>query len=523
MLKVFIVEDEPLIRESLRQTLITFRPQFPIEYCGEAGDGEIALSMIQEVKPDILFTDIRMPFMDGLSLAKYAKKILPWLNVVIITGFEEIGYTKEAISIGVDGYITKPIQNNELAEILSKIIEQRRRIAVAQKDPDKQSLLLNQEFYREHFLSKLKANAYHADEIYQREPRLNCTFVGQSYSIIHGKVQPKAPTKHLYLELLSRYSTLFESDHHVLLTAYDDFHITAIITGADMQQVLNKAYYVADILTYELKKMAIDEFTIFIGPQTNRISNLGTILEQSETFSQQKVTKKNAIIEIDELNTPDHQLIDLTQLNSLLGQRTLSIDYFIKICEQNWQVFERQDEQKQYRFQLLNYLIAKIGEHKPSTPTFTSEYSTSHIETLAEKEDLTKLTIRLFLNELKQIVRSPQSNMTHGEYLIAQAIDYMKKNFANPDLSLQVMSDRLGISPAYLSTLFSQNESITFIDYLINLRLEKSKRLLETTNEKIIDITFDVGYNDPNYFSYIFKKKNGISPKEYRNQTHHSQ
>ncbi|MBE5939229.1 MAG: response regulator [Lachnospiraceae bacterium] len=112
MLKVFLVEDEFVIREGIKKKIDWTGNGY--EFCGEATDGEVAFPMIQKIKPDIVITDIKMPFMDGLTLSKLIKKELPDTEIIILTGYERFDYAKEAINIGVAQYLSKPINSEEL-------------------------------------------------------------------------------------------------------------------------------------------------------------------------------------------------------------------------------------------------------------------------------------------------------------------------------------------------------------------------------------------------------------------------
>ena len=119
MLKVFLVEDEIIVREGIRDRINWVENGF--EFSGEASDGELAYPMIQQIKPDIVITDIKMPFMDGLALSRLIRNELPWTKIIILSGYDEFQYAKEAISIGVTDYLLKPIGSAKVLETLLKI------------------------------------------------------------------------------------------------------------------------------------------------------------------------------------------------------------------------------------------------------------------------------------------------------------------------------------------------------------------------------------------------------------------
>ena len=119
MLKIFLAEDEVIVRETIKR-MIPWE-DLGFELVGEAADGEMALPLLLRQKPDLLITDIKMPFMDGLTLAKVAKKEIPGLKVVILSGYDDFNYAKQAINIGVEDYLLKPITKNALIERLTEI------------------------------------------------------------------------------------------------------------------------------------------------------------------------------------------------------------------------------------------------------------------------------------------------------------------------------------------------------------------------------------------------------------------
>lgn len=125
MLKVFLVEDETVIREGLRDRIPW--EQYGYRFVGEAADGEVALPLIRKTRPDVLITDIKMPFMDGLSLSRIVREEFSKTKILIISGYDDFEYAREAISIGVDQYILKPVTRMSLRKVLQELKEKSRQ------------------------------------------------------------------------------------------------------------------------------------------------------------------------------------------------------------------------------------------------------------------------------------------------------------------------------------------------------------------------------------------------------------
>ena len=152
MYQIFVVEDELLIRQSIRRMVENMGE--PYVCCGEASDGEMALSMMQELMPDIVLSDIRMPFLDGFELISHLKKVMPWVRVIIISGYGDFEYAQKAIRLGVDQYLLKPVRQQELVKAITELGESIERDKRAQGsvegfDPDDVHAALYQRFMKE--------------------------------------------------------------------------------------------------------------------------------------------------------------------------------------------------------------------------------------------------------------------------------------------------------------------------------------------------------------------------------------
>ena len=159
MYKVFLVDDEIVVREGIRSNFPWEETEFAL--AGEAPDGEIALSMLQDVKPDILITDIRMPFMDGLELCRQVSRTMPWIYIVILSGYDDFAYAREAISLGVKEYLLKPVSGQELRTVLERIAEriQEDKRQQASLNAYREQVASSSRFLREKLLSELYGGA----------------------------------------------------------------------------------------------------------------------------------------------------------------------------------------------------------------------------------------------------------------------------------------------------------------------------------------------------------------------------
>ena len=189
MLKVFLVEDETVIREGLRDRIPW--EQYGYRFVGEAADGEVALPLIRKTRPDVLITDIKMPFMDGLSLSRIVREEFPKTKILIISGYDDFEYAREAISIGVDQYILKPVTRMSLRKVLQELKE---KIEAEQEQEDFQSKLANEmheyeQFSIRHFFEQVLEGELCVTEIYDEAAKWSLDLSASCYNLLFLYVQ----------------------------------------------------------------------------------------------------------------------------------------------------------------------------------------------------------------------------------------------------------------------------------------------------------------------------------------------
>ena len=512
MLKVFIAEDEEIIRLSLRKQLAKLEKEGEVQFVGEASDGDMALSMMQELKPDLLLTDIRMPFMNGLDLARYAKEMLPWLHVIIISGYDDFAYSQEAISIGVDSYITKPVTTNELISAIMSSQKQIQQEYERQKQPDQKNKILHFEYYKEHFFHHLEKSGYEPGELIERQEKLNFNLLGQYLTALYVKLPQQHLNEQNYQHLILRFNEIFGSDKSVLSVVYDTLTIKGLVSGPTEAKSMEKAYYAADILKYELQSIEESAFVIALTElRNNLLVTQQYAIDNLEPFSGKIIRLADTVnIEDARFVLPDKTLLDLNQ--------DFRVTESINVILQGLQI--EKGFSSSYAYQISQYLMKFLEKLDTNQgKKVLAEYQESDLVLISNTPSVYRLLLEVLLTAIKNGVKEKSYQKKEQEHPVVTTVyKEMLENYSDPNLSLQAAADDTGVSLTYLSTLFSQTKGKTFIDALTEIRLNHAKELLKETDLLITAIAFEIGYNDPNYFSYLFKKKVGISPKAFRTE-----
>jgi len=528
MFTVFLVEDETLIRQNMRNAIEN--GDEPFSCVGEAGDGELALTIIQDVKPDILVTDIKMPFMDGLTLARHAKSILPWLRIIIVSGYDDFDLARQAIGIGVDQYILKPVAGKDLFAALrtagEKITEYKKQSVSFMKN------LSNEEMVRNalvgSFLEQLCNGEIEADEALRRANELSLSLLGRHYAVAIALWEEKDgyPNRQ---EVISKVKYQLSEATDVLYYMSGMDHVVLIVKGAEEIDTIGRAYHLAQTLKHEVEDGGSATLTIGISAVTNRISGIHDAWREAsvllKTFARAQHGRIFRTGDLGQADSPVVASLDElfdTDMESRLklaspGEVPAIVGEFMK------NLGSREMQGMLYRYYALMDLTAAamriIKNFNPAMDRseLTGEIAGSEqvIASAVNVGECTELATKICM---KFIELRDRGNNCHHRKLVRKACDYIKANYNNPDISLNTVATHVSLSSTHFSTIFAQEMSETFIDYLTGVRIEKAKELLVTTDDKIVNIAFSVGYNEPNYLSYLFRKHEGLSPKEYRQQ-----
>lgn len=534
MLRVFIAEDERIIRETLRDTVPWTK--YGYTFAGEAADGELALPLIREKRPDVLITDIRMPFMDGLDLSRLVLQEFPQTKIIIISGFDDFEYARQAVGLGVDRYLLKPITKNDLITVLGEVrekieSEQAQMNYLAQFRQEAQEY---EQYARRNFFEQVVAGQLSVQQIYENAEKLDLDLRAQSYAIALFSIPPEkdplpggysAPLAQARDDLVAHF---LKYPEYILfrwnLTTY------AVLIKGDSDKMAGYTRRCIDSVgtQHEAHEGQRGGYVAVSSP-TQRLSALPQCFEEvSRLWAYRHIAPQQHILTPDtaalltgaagtqSLFELDAGAVDPALLAGVLHHAGAEeIPGFV--AEYIGRVAPALDSAP-----FCQYLMLSV---RFTAARFAASLSVDQQELFDGLDclDLVGQTVTRgqLCHYMTTILRRAvllRDNAAGRQYrtLLKQAVAYIDAHFTDEDLSLNRVAQEVNISANYLSAVFSQEIGATFVEYLTSRRMELARTLLRTTDQRSGEIAAAVGYRDPHYFSFLFKKTQGCTPRDYR-------
>lgn len=537
MLKTFLAEDEIVVRENIKK-MVPWE-QYGFELVGEASDGEMALPLIKKLKPDLLITDIKMPFMDGLTLSKVVKKELPDIKIVILSGYDDFNYAKEAIGIGVEDYLLKPITKNAFLERLCEI-RSRYEHEKSQREYYEQFHREMQEYEQNSsrdFFEGLISGTMDMGEMYERADKLGLDIVAEAYNILIFTLESEnaaAGQSETYSEwevrAWEKIEGLFADNSYAMLFRNNVFSYGVLVKEQRDNPEKNTRDCVESIRAILADAPAGQPWFIAAGEPVTRLSNMkhsyntaaqtyarrylydGHILYYRDLKDEELAKDDGRYLKKVDINAMDPAIIQKF-LGSGLKEETGNFvrDYFHAIGKEPLasMVF-RSYVILNVRFSVLSFLnrmgYCASALEESDTEDALEQGGASTEAAMAYAERILQKAIE---------IRDENSGNKNRD-ILENSIEYIKNHYMDENMSLNAVAQVANISANHFSALFSQNIGQTFIEYLTGIRMEHAKELLRCTGKRASEIALEVGYKDSHYFSYLFKKTQGMTPSDYR-------
>lgn len=535
-IKVFLVEDEMVIRRGIKNSIDWEKEGYI--FCGEASDGELAYPMIIKEKPDILITDIRMPFMDGLELCKLVKEELPNIKILILSGYDEFDYAKEAIRLGVTEYLLKPISSGKLLEALNGVSESIRR---EKEDKDlvrkyMEEMRENTEHEKQKFFEQMIAGNLSMADALETGKKYEMNLSAGMYNLLLfrftlGEENRKSgellgEAEYAIKKLTERLEYVFEFQRDVEGWAF-------LLMADNEEQMSERVKELSKDLEEIMKNYSTITYFGGIGQPVARLRELEESFREAERALAARFTMElNRIISVEDIrmaqNVDTLDDIEITSFGEIEKTRTMlekflnngaedEIDEFVDVYinelpEENLKsVLMRQYIIMDAYIVMMSFCEKIEGiEGKMQAQSEELKNSMKTIQTLEEIKNYIRMLLKKIIG-----VRDTISGRRYSD-IIEIAKDQIRKTYMSDEISLNTIAAEVGMSPSYFSSIFSKEMGKTFVEYLTEIRMDRAKELLMCSSMKTSEIGYEVGYKDPHYFSYIFKKTQNCTPKEFR-------
>lgn len=535
-IKVFLVEDEMVIRRGIKNSIDWEKEGYI--FCGEASDGELAYPMIIKEKPDILITDIRMPFMDGLELCKLVKKELPNIKILILSGYDEFDYAKEAIRLGVTEYLLKPISSGKLLEALNGVSESIRR---EKEDKDlvrkyMEEMRENTEHEKQKFFEQMIAGNLSMADALETGKKYEMNLSTGMYNLLLfrftlGEENRKSgellgEAEYAIEKLTERLEYVFEFQRGVEGWAF-------LLMADNEEQMSERVKELSKDLEEIMKNYSTIAYFGGIGQPVARLRELEESFREAERALAARFTMElNRIISVEDIrmaqNVDTLDDIEITSFGEIEKTRTMlekflnngaedEIDEFVDVYinelpEENLKSVLMRQYIIMDAYIVMMSFCEKIegieGEMQAQSEELKNSMKT--IQTLEEIKNYIRMLLKKIIG-----VRDTISGRRYSD-IIEIAKDQIRKTYMSDEISLNTIAAEVGMSPSYFSSIFSKEMGKTFVEYLTEIRMDRAKELLMCSSMKTSEIGYEVGYKDPHYFSYIFKKTQNCTPKEFR-------
>lgn len=534
-MKVFLVEDEYIVREGIKNNIDWEKNGY--DFCGEASDGELAFPMISEKRPDIVITDIRMPFMDGIELSRMIKEEYPEIKIIILSGHEEFEYAKAAIQIGVEEYLLKPINGDELLQVVNRVAqkikeENESRETLQEGEGDE-----NFEYAKRQLLSSLIDDNASLSDAMEQGKKIHLNLMAQCYNIMMLKLQRKNKEQGFSQRILELYKTmedtLKEQDGQSIMFDRAPEGKVILFMGSGEEEIRRNM----DVFAGQFREILpeYEDVTYFgsVGVPVMRLRELGESYEAaSHGFSYRFLTEPNQFVD-------NHTVFDQARNEKKFSCSIGSVD-IQNLDKQKIESFLKGGEMDEIQFFVEEYM-KNTGDAGKNSMIFRQYivmdmfFAASHFltqitdgreqlgEPFESPEQMQKIVSDLeatvvYIKELFTKVMQVRDAQTteHNSDVVENAKKYISENYHDEELTLNTVAHEVNVSPNHLSAMFSQKTGQTFVKYLTDVRMHRAKELLKCTSKRSNEICEEVGYRDPHYFSHLFKKNVGCSPIQYR-------
>lgn len=530
--RVIVVDDEEEIREGIIRKIDWNALGY--EVVGSAENGVEALELAEHLHPDVIMTDIKMSFMDGLQLCERIAEQMPSVKIIIFSGFDDFEYAQKAIKLNVTEYLLKPVNAQELTKTLQKLKCQLDQELADQRDIEmlRRNYRESLPVLREQFLVGLLEGRVPRQRVQAQAEMFQLQLDAKYWTValLHAEDAPAhalsadAPlggaqelipisVSKIVGETLGRFchfTSFLYTDNVVILADFQwEGGVTNLITG--LNEVCKSA-----------ERVLGGDICAGIGGLCGNLNELSRSYQEAQSaLDYSAILGEGRAIYIKDVE-PDASVQlqfgeqeERTLLNAIkLGGE----EEITKVVNELFSRFESQlipvGQYQIYLVELVTALLRVVRTYELNTEEiFGEEFN---YFTMIFSHSPSKIRQWLIESCIRIGAQVKRERLDSTKLLARNAKQYIEEHYMDPEISVEKLCAFLHVSPAYFSTVFKRETEMSFVSYLTEVRLQHALNLLNTTNDKTYVIAGKVGYTEPNYFSYVFKKRFGVSPSKYR-------
>lgn len=517
MYTVVVADDERELRQALIRKVDWEDAGFTV--VGEAGNGAEALELVERLEPDLLLTDIRMPFLNGIELARQVREVRPATQIAFLSGYDDFSYAQQAIQYNIISYMLKPISSAEMLEELKKIknrIDEKFREFISSS----QERVEMSEFLMPLLLDGFQKEADEEQNQHLMEEAVRCGLMKDSHSEFcytvmaasivdeQGKNVTSRDTVNAIDMILRKYirHTSFYTEGRVISLL--------LATQAGFDKYL---HILVEDIAQSVKRIMGLTCSVGISRPVSRLSSVHEAYVEAMNAMGYSRNSEAGVYFISDVERTE--IFDLEMIESIVSE----IENLIRGGDRR----ELED--------CLNRTFDRVKGERPASMSvsflmvqlvssvFRIAYAVGDQDAIRELQKCTPLQGNILEDTQEMCARCIHFCLTARELISEQrkksstvlcerALELIASRYADPDLSLMSISTEIAVSPNYLSALIKRMTGSTFVDILAKKRIEAAKELLLCSSMKIKEISEKCGYNDQHYFSYCFKKYTGTSP-----------
>jgi len=509
MIKILIVDDEEVERDGMQAILQKAYPNLVI---AQGKNGKIAVQMAGEYKPDLILMDIKMPGMNGLEAVERIFADYPNIKCIMVTAYDTFDYVRQAMKLGAKDYLLKPSKTSEIVETVGKVLEE-----IVE---EKKSIVTN---------------------------RLQQEALQKTLAVVETDVVTQLLFDHVHEVHLDMLVEMLE------IKSMSEMFVMVILMPTDSENLYST-----------VKEKVRNKGSGWIGALYGRQLPIIVFRDPDKSFRSQAVFLAREILSLAGPDLEEGWFIGIGNVCGSLDQirqsyqdslfaamdTLLPVKYrfyadvpvlddvcnrqLVKHREKEFSDQVRLGHWEEVRTNVMNLIqcyenkgggLLQTQQKMLEVLWITSRVmSEMGVETVTPFYSFQTQDYRQLRSETGYLLDGMmQSYEEHYDRLEADTIHQIKQyisEHSHEDISLDGLGKKVGLSPIYISKMFKEKLGVNYIDFLTECRIEKAKKLMRDPEKSIKEITFEVGYHEPNYFSKVFKKMSNVSPKEYRKMLH---